>query len=344
MMEFGLSFLPDCSPDNKSGAQYFQESIDLSVEAEKLGYAYSKITEHYLHPYGGYCPDPLMFLSAVAARTSRLRLMTGGIIAPYSHPIQIASKIAMADAISNGRIEAGFVRGYLPFEYDSLGIPMDESKARHAATVKAVDLLLHNKKVSIQNDYFAFADATILPRPTQPRIPIWHASISRSSIEFAAANGYDVALVLAFKHPASIRGAIDQYRRENPAGRVCVFAPLVLDTDQNRAESIGNEHLKRYHSVWADAAASWIGRTSRDFDPMYGSLTNAIQTVPVEAMRELRTTYFGTPDDVRRRLDEMIEIIEPSRILWNVDIGSMPMDLSLQTIRLFADSIMSHYQ
>ena len=89
-MNFGLSFLPDCSYLNKSAHDYYKEIIKLSCLADKAGLEYIKITEHYLHPYGGYCPNPIVFLSAVGVLTKRIRLMTGCILPAFHHPSYIA--------------------------------------------------------------------------------------------------------------------------------------------------------------------------------------------------------------------------------------------------------------
>ena len=76
-MRHGLSFLPDADEDGIPAADYYDMVLDLSVLADDAGLTHVKMTEHYLRPYGGYCPSPLTFLAAVAARTTRIRLMTG---------------------------------------------------------------------------------------------------------------------------------------------------------------------------------------------------------------------------------------------------------------------------
>ena len=52
-MEFGVQFLPDVKPEQKSGAQYFDEALVLAEEAERLGFTHIRIVEHYFHYYGG---------------------------------------------------------------------------------------------------------------------------------------------------------------------------------------------------------------------------------------------------------------------------------------------------
>ncbi|MFD5335035.1 LLM class flavin-dependent oxidoreductase [Streptomyces hawaiiensis] len=70
--------LPDCRPERRSATAYYHDVLAISRLADSAGLDYVKMTEHYLGSYGGYCPSPLTFLAAVAAQTSRIRLMTGG--------------------------------------------------------------------------------------------------------------------------------------------------------------------------------------------------------------------------------------------------------------------------
>src|SRR3990167_7852138 len=124
-MDFGLSFLPDVNHTKLPAPDYFDHAIALSKFADAAGFKTIKMTEHYLHDYGGYCPSPLIFLASVAAITKHIRLMTGCILPAFHHPIQIAAETALLDAISKGRLDVGFARAYLPYEFSAFGIDID---------------------------------------------------------------------------------------------------------------------------------------------------------------------------------------------------------------------------
>jgi alkanesulfonate monooxygenase SsuD/methylene tetrahydromethanopterin reductase-like flavin-dependent oxidoreductase (luciferase family) len=117
-MRFGLSFLPDADPRSKPATTYYEDALALAQFADWQGLHSIKMTEHYLHSYGGYCPSPLSFLSAVASCKRSIRLVTGAILPSFHHPIAIASETSMVDALSGGRLDVGFGRAYLP--YDSM--------------------------------------------------------------------------------------------------------------------------------------------------------------------------------------------------------------------------------
>ena len=63
-MEFGLNFFPDVGPDQKSGEQYYRESLGLVSLCDELNLTHVRIVEHYFNAYGGYSPNPIVFLAA----------------------------------------------------------------------------------------------------------------------------------------------------------------------------------------------------------------------------------------------------------------------------------------
>src|SRR5438309_105917 len=132
-MQFGVQFFPDVRPEEKSAEAYFQEALDLAEEADRLGYSHIRIVEHYFHYYGGYSPNPIVFLAAAAQRTRRARLVTGAVLPAFNHPLKLAGEIAMLDALSPGRLDVGFARAFLPHEFPRFGRSPGESVERARA-------------------------------------------------------------------------------------------------------------------------------------------------------------------------------------------------------------------
>src|SRR5439155_8085223 len=192
VMEFGVQFFPSVGPGQKSAEQYWREALQLTQRAEQLGYANVRTVEHYFHPYGGYSPDPLIFLSAAAAMTRTIRLITGAVLPVFNNPLKLAGQIGMVDAISGGRLEVGFARAFLPHEFARFGISMDESRARFEEGLEQVRRLLEEENVTARGRFHSFENVTSLPRPTQkPRPPFWIAALStRETFETAGTLGH----------------------------------------------------------------------------------------------------------------------------------------------------------
>ncbi|HXQ51599.1 MAG TPA: LLM class flavin-dependent oxidoreductase [Stellaceae bacterium] len=75
-MHFGLQFFPDAGPDEKSAQDYWNESLHLVRLCDAPGFSHIRTVEHYFDRYGGYSPNPIVFLSAASQRSAKARLVT----------------------------------------------------------------------------------------------------------------------------------------------------------------------------------------------------------------------------------------------------------------------------
>src|SRR4051812_20046539 len=178
-MEFGLNFFPDVGPDEKGADRYWADALHLTGLCDELGYGHVRTVEHYFHRYGGYSPNPLLYLAAASQRTKKARLVTGAILPVFNNPLKVAAEIAEVDAISGGRLDVGFARAFLPHEFRRMGRSLDESRARFDEGVEMTGGLLEKERVTIKGQFHSFDDVPSLPRRVQkPRPPFWLAASS----------------------------------------------------------------------------------------------------------------------------------------------------------------------
>ena len=86
-------------------------------------------------------PDPLIWLSFIAARTSTIRLGTGILIVPQRNPLVLAKELATLDFLSGGRMILGAGVGWLEEEFDALGIPFAGRGHRTEEAIRAMRTL-----------------------------------------------------------------------------------------------------------------------------------------------------------------------------------------------------------
>jgi alkanesulfonate monooxygenase SsuD/methylene tetrahydromethanopterin reductase-like flavin-dependent oxidoreductase (luciferase family) len=110
MMNFSIFLHMERYDASVSHHKLFEELLELCDMAEAGGMDKVWIGEHHAMEYT-ISPNPIPLLSAVAGRTSRIRLGAGTFIAPFWHPIRMAGEAALLDVISNGRAEVGLARG-----------------------------------------------------------------------------------------------------------------------------------------------------------------------------------------------------------------------------------------
>ncbi|WP_189243419.1 LLM class flavin-dependent oxidoreductase [Planobispora rosea] len=348
MLSFGVSFLPDATPTTMSAGDYFAGALEVCEFADRIGFGYVKMTEHYAHPYGGYCPSPLLFLSAVAARTRNIRLMTGGIMASFHHPVQIAAHTAMLDVMSGGRLDAGFARAWLPHEFDLFQVSMDESRARFVETVDAVVDLWTRPGAEAATPFFGYSGVDLLPGCVQrPHPPVWVAAVlSPQSFEWIARRGFGLLVTPGLRGFPALAEMVALYRStfaEAHAGsgarpRVALSLPLIVADSDAEAVSASDEYLGRYLEVWKSAGEMWNSRTSADYAGYTGVSWMLDNDSPAK-MRERTAAVVGGPDSAVEQITRIRQTVDPDVLLWQIDTGAQPASRALTTLRLFADKV-----
>jgi len=310
-MEFGLQFFPDVGPEEKSGQQYWSECLSLVDMCDELGYTQVRTVEHYFEPYGGYSPSPHIFLTAASQRTAKARLLTGAVLPVFNHPLKIAGEIGMLDAISNGRLDCGFGRAFLPHEFQRFGRTMDESRARFDEGIEVVRRLLEEENITFSGEFHSFNNVTSLPRPTQqPRPPFWVAALGTpQSMRSAGENGYNLMLV-PFAGP-QMREAIGAYREAwrqagHPGdGKVALGFHMFCHRDREEAQRIAKPNIDAYFKSLVAAAeqdSGWgAGASSQDY-PGYDGHMDKLRAANFDSLLNGGTIWVGTPEDVRQQI------------------------------------------
>jgi len=70
--------------------------------------------------------DAVGVLTAIAARTHRVKLGTGVLVLPLRNPTLAAKALATLDAISHGRLILGVAAGWYAREFDAVGVPFKQ--------------------------------------------------------------------------------------------------------------------------------------------------------------------------------------------------------------------------
>ncbi|MEV4581895.1 TIGR03619 family F420-dependent LLM class oxidoreductase [Nonomuraea jabiensis] len=115
--------------------------LRAACHAEDLGFDHVAVGNRLLDSGFGLDTDPLVLLSAVAGVTTRLRLLTSVLVAPYYPALVLANQAATLDVVSGGRLILGVGTGWNPDEFDAVGVPARERGARtddHLAAARAL--------------------------------------------------------------------------------------------------------------------------------------------------------------------------------------------------------------
>ncbi len=349
-MEFGIQFFPDIGPKVKPADEYFRDCLTLVDEIDALGYTHVRTVEHYFEAYGGYSPNPIVFLTAAAMRSKRARLITGAVLPVFNNPLKLAGEIGMLDAISDGRLEVGFARAFLPHEFSRFGISPDESRDRFTEGMEQVRLLLEGENVSHSGRFHSFKNVTSLPRPTQlPRPQFWVAALStpQSFTEAGKAGHSVMAIPLA---GGKMKELINLYRDAWRAaghpgnGRVMLAFHMFCAPTRAEAVEIAREPLNRYlHSLVSSASAWTEGTSSKDY-PGYDKIIAGLAAETFESQVQKGAAWVGSPEEIGEQIAAYQTMIGGFEIAsLQVNFNTIPLGAAQRSMRLFSEKVMPRF-
>lgn len=334
-MDFGvLQFFS--WPQRRVSLQTVYERAMQRIDVmDKSGYDAVWLAEHHFTDYS-VCPSVHMMGMHIANKTENLRIGTAVSLAAMYHPLRLAEEVALLDVLTEGRVNWGAGRGFDPTEFKTFGIPPAESKKRFQEAVEIVLAAWNNEKLTWKSENWDFEEVEVLPKPYQkPNPPVWIASSSKDSIEWAAVRGYTAMLGphADFSRVAEMRNFFLDKLAENGHGtenRTIPMARLVAiaDTDAE-AEQI------------ARRGAQWIVSAYKNESK---GMANPVKTVEVDGKvqevddidRYLQDAIiWGSPEraiDLLQRLEEEI----------NLDY-LMCAPLSHSSFMAFTEKVMPHF-
>jgi probable F420-dependent oxidoreductase len=179
-MDFGIAFANTGRAVTPDGATL------LGAIAEENGFESLWTVEHVVVPAGyqstypysptgrmpgpedSPIPDPLIWLTWVAATSHRIRLATGILILPQRSPAILAKELATLDVLSGGRVTIGIGVGWLEEEFRALGVPFEERGARTDEYIEALRVLWRDNESSYHGRFVDFDRIMSFPKPVQP--------------------------------------------------------------------------------------------------------------------------------------------------------------------------------
>jgi alkanesulfonate monooxygenase SsuD/methylene tetrahydromethanopterin reductase-like flavin-dependent oxidoreductase (luciferase family) len=346
-MQVGIQFFPDIGPEVKSARDYWHEALRLVALVDRYGYHHVRTVEHYFLPYGGYSPNPIVFLAAAAQVTRHARLVTGAVLPAFNNPLKVAGELAMLDALSDGRLDCGFARAFLPHEFEHFGVKLDESRARFDEGVAQIRQLLEEVNVTSEGRFHSFRNVTSLPRPTQqPRPPFYVAALgTRESFERAGTNGYGIMAIPM--GGAAMKDLLEVYRDARAAaghegpGTVMLAFHMLCHEDQQEAEQRARGPINRYLRSLVEAASDWTsGAQSVDY-PGYDQVIADLSRETFETQVEKCAAWVGTPErilDIIATYRAQIGSFEIASL--QVNFNDLPVVAAEQSMRLFGERVM----
>ncbi len=352
--------------DPEKVGQYYNWTLDELIHAARCGMDGICVNEHHQNAYG-FMPSPNVMGSVLARATNGMNtaiVQMGATLPTTNPPIRVAEEYAMLDCISGGRLVAGMPLGS-PMDVNlCYGISPIEQRERY---YEAHDLILkawQSREIFAWNGkYFQLPMVNLWPRPIQdPHPPVWvPGSGSLSTWDFSAKHDHCYCFLSYYGNNVGKKimdGFWDFVGRTgleaNPYRAGFLQLVAVSETDA-KAEQEYFPHIRYFYDKCLHIAPELLAIPGhQDYRSLVHTMKNIapdqaqlMAQVPGWKYRDFVENQFviaGSPSTVRDQLMAAVKKLRVGNLMVLLHIGSMPHELTLKNIELFAREVMPHFR
>jgi alkanesulfonate monooxygenase SsuD/methylene tetrahydromethanopterin reductase-like flavin-dependent oxidoreductase (luciferase family) len=194
----------------------YEHALEQAVLADELGFDWVWAVEHHFLEEYSHSSAPELLLTAIAARTRRIRVGHGAVVCvpEINHPIRVAERAAVLDILSGGRLELGTARSSTWTEVAGFGADPDSTKKTWDEYVRVLPRMWTEEYLAWDGVCFTMPERSILPKPVQkPHPPLWVTVTSPGTELDAAERGIGCLGVSPASYAEQERRTREYHRR-----------------------------------------------------------------------------------------------------------------------------------
>ncbi|MGE4337582.1 MAG: LLM class flavin-dependent oxidoreductase [Pigmentiphaga sp.] len=330
-LTYSIFSVQDHYPElGKSLAQFYSETIEQGVLAERLGYDSFFVAEHHFSPYGTI-PNPAVFLSHLAAKTSQIRLGPAISVLSYHPAFEVAENYAMLDILSGGRVTLGIGSGYLARELAGYGVDLSVKRERYDEAMEILHKALDGERFSHSGKHFQIDDMMLNVTPIQQQgLPIYIAVSDANVAYHVGKQGNNMMFVpySRLNQITDLRHVLDNFRNGHAE-----FAATV-GSDADDADILMAFHV---HVANTDEAAHATAK--EPFELYLRTRERAKHQEFSLIASEEGLSLIGSVESIAKKVVKLYELgVRHVMLLHN--FGNMPAAQVQASIRLFAEEVM----
>ena len=336
-MEFGWYVEFHRQVAQQSDTDAFAQGLAQVEDAERWGLDAIWLAEIHQQANRSVLSAPMTVASAIAARTSRIKIGTAVQVLPLCHPLRLAEESATVDQISRGRLMMGVGRSGNPRAYAAYGVPYSESRERFYETLEVLKLAWTQPSFSYEGKFLKFDEARAVPRPyQQPHPPIRIAGASEDTFPVLGKLGYPLFVAVRSGSLTGLAPDLKAYREAYKAaghpGKGDVHLRLTLhvaETDALAREQAEPSTMLGYRKLITQLEGSPNKRRRAELEEVR-TITYA------DVLRD--KVVVGSPGYVADRLRQLQEELGIDGILAELNFGgTVPSGQMMQSLRLLCE-------
>jgi alkanesulfonate monooxygenase SsuD/methylene tetrahydromethanopterin reductase-like flavin-dependent oxidoreductase (luciferase family) len=349
-MEFGF-FQDFVGSPGRSEPHAFAESFEQIDAAERWGLDAVWLAELHFGQYNSVLSSPVVIASAIAVRTSRIKIGTAVQVLPLCHPVRLAEEIATLDQISRGRLIFGVGRSSLPGSYIGYGVPYAEGRERAAEILEILKRALTEESFSYQGKFHRFSDIRLVPKPYQkPYPPIRIAAASAETCAAIGRLGHPVFISARLEAFADLVPFVRAYRAAYKAaghdgeGGVYLRLPVYVAASDAEARAEFEPSIMSLFRDLGGRLEATVSASGPAAEQERREIARRLLTITYEDVLEEKAV-IGSPGMVVDRLRQLQRELGLDGILAELSSGSLvPHRRVMTALRLLSTEVMPRFK
>jgi alkanesulfonate monooxygenase SsuD/methylene tetrahydromethanopterin reductase-like flavin-dependent oxidoreductase (luciferase family) len=320
-----------------SSPAFYHAMIDQVVVMEQLGYDHVWLTEHHFTD-DAYNPVPLTMASALAVRTSRIRIGTFVMLMPFMHPARAAEEIILADILSNGRFDLGVGQGYTHEEFDAFCMKRSERGARMEEGLTLVKKLLAEENVTFDGRFTQVKNMTLMPRGVQQPVPLWVGARGPKAIKRAAEMGANLMATLGPDPVPLYLETLKALGRDPTQFKVAQLRMVYCAETDDQAWAEAQHHLWHVFDYYHDVLSS-SNDVEGDAAPWLASRAEELRDSPLAA-----DLFVGSPTTIAKKMEKFCTDYQCTDFIMSTHFAGIDPKKSTRSLELVAKEVIPAFR
>jgi natural product biosynthesis luciferase-like monooxygenase protein len=308
-INFGLYFF---SGDGSNTSDHkYRLVLESAKFADRHGFAAIWTPERHFQDFGGLYPNPSVLSAALAVLTERIQIRAGSVALPLHHPVRVAEEWSLVDNLSHGRVAVSFASGWHTNDFIFAPDTYDDRKEVMFRHIELIQKLWAGEKIKLPGAGGSEVEFRILPRPVQPKLPVWITSSgSAETWRRAGEIGANVLAAYIGYSQEELAQRIELYREararhghDPQTGVVTIMLHTFVGDDdvavKEKVRAPFSNYLRTYFRQYETTAAGVADVSEADKD--------ALMSAAFEKYFET-STLMGSPEKCARLVEALVDL------------------------------------
>jgi alkanesulfonate monooxygenase SsuD/methylene tetrahydromethanopterin reductase-like flavin-dependent oxidoreductase (luciferase family) len=351
-----MKFMFFSEAETLPGASYqtrYWELVEQVIHAEKWGFDAFGVSEQQ-YAIGGIatsCPEVVFAYLFPLTRTLRFAHAITLLPRKMNHALRIASRTAVQDVLSNGRIELGVGRGNTTLALHAFEVDLEKNRDEVNEGIQILKKAFNEDPFMFYGEHYKIPPRSLVPKPLQsPHPPLYVAATSSESHRMAGDLGVGVYSWSNFMGWDALAESVAVFRKASDATKargehVNPSAGALLQAYCAESDEIAEAEAGEGNMKWLRIAIDGyprLAKLAQSYAYMNKITEVAKKTDNFQYFKEASgAAIFGSPESCIRAIERFRQC-GIDQLVMRID--SVSHDKIMKSIELFGRYVIPHFK